>query len=56
MSQEEQSKRLGESLDRLSKAWRNMGQSADAICESLKKLLKCAKKSNNGGQYERHNQ
>lgn len=50
MTQEEQSKRLGESLDRLSQAWRSMGQTADAICESLEKLLKCAKKCNNGGQ------
>ena len=40
MTQEEQSKRLVESLERLSQAWQSMGQTADILCESLEKLLK----------------
>jgi len=40
MTQEEQSKRLVESLEQLSQAWRNIGQTADALCESMKKLPK----------------
>ena len=40
MTQEEQSKRLVDSLERLSQAWRSMGQTADTLCESMEKLLK----------------
>lgn len=40
MTQEEQGKRLVESLEQLSQAWRSMGQIADTLCESLEKLLK----------------
>ena len=47
MTQEEQNKRLVESLEQLSQAWRSMGQTADTLCESLGKLSKMC---NNGGQ------
>lgn len=38
MTQEEQSKRLVESWERLNQAWRSMGQTADVLCESMEKL------------------
>ena len=47
MTQEEQNKRLVETLEQLSQAWRSMGQTADTLCESLGKLSKMC---NNGGQ------
>lgn len=37
MTQEEQGKRLVESLEQLSQAWRSMGQTADALCKSMEK-------------------
>ena len=40
MTQEEQNKRLVESLEQLSQALRSMGQTADTLCEALGKLLK----------------
>ena len=46
MTQEEQSKRLVESLEQLSQAWRNIGQTADALCESMKNF-RSAKMCNN---------